>query len=172
MLSRDERFAKFTVAERNNYLSEVDVRYAFQQAASNTEAARYLKVVKSTWIKYAKMYINPDTGNSYWQDLAYKRPKHFRSSNKIDLIINGEKPAPFDIENFKDTLIMEGHFVERCMICGFNEKRITDFKVPLIINFIDGDTRNGKIDNLELLCYNDYFLTVGNMKPDYGKHKK
>jgi len=38
--------------------------------------------------------------------------------------------------------------------------------VPLIINFFDGNAKNWKLENLELLCYNCYFLNVGNVWSD------
>ncbi len=45
----------------------------------------------------------------------------------------------------------------------FAERRVLDYKVPLILNFKDGNKKNWTLDNLELLCYNHYFLYVGNI---------
>ena len=36
--------------------------------------------------------------------------------------------------------------------------KIKDYKIPLLLNFKDGNKNNFLLDNLELLCYNDYFL--------------
>ena len=73
-----------------------------------------------------------------------------------------------DISNYKpqeikDRLIHEGLLAEECHSCGFNERRVVDYKVPLILNFKDGNKKDWKLENLELLCYNCYFLNVGNV---------
>ena len=48
--------------------------------------------------------------------------------------------------------------VEVCSRCNFGERRITDQKVPVILNFKDGNKKNWHLDNLEFLCYNCSFL--------------
>ena len=37
---------------------------------------------------------------------------------------------------------------EKCNSCGFEERRVTDHKVPLVLDFIDG---NRKITNMKIL---------------------
>jgi len=59
-------------------------------------------------------------------------------------------------------LIDEGYFEEECSICKWNEARITDNKICLTLDFIDGDSENKQIDNIRLLCPNCYFTNVGN----------
>ena len=48
-----------------------------------------------------------------------------------------------------------------CEQCGFSERRITDYKIPLLLNFKDGNKCNYLLDNVNLLCYNCYFLLGG-----------
>ena len=43
---------------------------------------------------------------------------------------------------------------------------MVDYKVPLILNFKDGNAKNWKLENLEMLCYNCYFLNIGNVWSD------
>lgn len=43
-------------------LPESDIRYAIANTKSNAEAARFLKVSFDTWKKYAKMYVDRETG--------------------------------------------------------------------------------------------------------------
>ena len=57
--------------------------------------------------------------------------------------------------------IAEGYLKDECYTCGFNERRITDYKIPLLLNFKDGNKCNYLTANLEQLCYNCYFLYVG-----------
>lgn len=159
MLSKEEKFAKIG---KGYTLTAVEVRYAVSLCKSNEACAKYLKVSGNTWKKYANMYINPETGQTYWRDLYKKRTLYKRRiSNKLEDIVEGRCPVSKTVQKFKESLIAAGYFPEQCMICGFSERRVTDFRVPLILHFIDGNRKNGKLDNLELLCYNDYFLTVG-----------
>jgi len=69
----------------------------------------------------------------------------------------------YDINNFKERLIIDALLEEKCVRCGFNEARILDYKVPLLINFIDKNKKNWRRENLELVCYNCYYLTVGDV---------
>ena len=56
--------------------------------------------------------------------------------------------------------------MEQCNCCSFEERRVVDYKVPLVLNFKDKNKKNWKQDNLEFLCYNCYFLNVGNIWSD------
>jgi hypothetical protein len=51
---------------------------------------------------------------------------------------------------------------------------LNNVKVPVpvkIINFKDGNKNNYLLENLELLCYNDYFLLVADpLTPDQVRH--
>ena len=53
--------------------------------------------------------------------------------------------------------------LEKCNCCGFEERRVTDHKVPLVLDFIDGNRRNHKHENLRMLCFNCSFLINGNL---------
>jgi hypothetical protein len=45
-----------------------------------------------------------------------------------------------------------------CAECDFKERRILDMKVPLLINFVNGNKSDWRIENLRWLCYNCSFL--------------
>lgn len=55
----------------------------------------------------------------------------------------------------------------RCEKCGWGEVNVFTNKVPLQIHHIDGDCKNNKEENLQLLCPNCHSLT-GN----FGKRNK
>ena len=78
-----------------------------------------------------------------------------------ELTLKKDKP-----QEIKDRLIHESLVKEECYCCEFNERRVVDYKVPLILNFKDKNKKNWKLENLELLCYNCYFLNVGNVWSD------
>ena len=52
---------------------------------------------------------------------------------------------------------------EECSRCGFNEQRVLDNKIPLILHFNDGNSSHWGNGNVHLLCYNCYFLYYGNV---------
>ena len=57
----------------------------------------------------------------------------------------------------------EGYIEEKCNRCGHNEQRVNDYKAPLLVHFKDKNKMNWKIENIELLCYNCYFLYIGDV---------
>jgi hypothetical protein len=118
-------------------------------------AARYLKVSYPTYKKYAKLY-------GLWDPKPCLRDKkniYSSESGKFPLkkILNGEFPD-YPAYAIKDKLI-RGNFKDpKCEMCGFSERRVSDGKVPLILNFLDGNEKNHKLDNLKIYCYNCTFL--------------
>jgi hypothetical protein len=77
----------------------------------------------------------------------------------------------FEPSKIKQRIIAEGYISEECQICNFNERRVTDYKIPLLMNFKDGNKYNYLLLNLELLCYNCYFLHVADpLTPNQIRH--
>jgi hypothetical protein len=60
-------------------------------------------------------------------------------------------------------MIISGYVVEKCNHCGYSQKRPSDLKTPLVLHTINGVMNDYRIDNLEVLCYNCYFVLVGNL---------
>jgi hypothetical protein len=56
-----------------------------------------------------------------------------------------------------------------CESCGFNEVRVIDGQMPILLSQKDGNRENYDIDNLEVLCYNCYYLISGNV---FGRDKR
>jgi hypothetical protein len=79
---------------------------------------------------------------------------------------NAEFDTTFPIQKLKDKILERDLMEEKCNLCGFSERRVLDFKMPLIMSFKNGDKRNWVLHNLQLLCYNCYFLTIGNVFTD------
>lgn len=88
------------------------------------------------------------------------------------LVLDGLQPAPKHwILNPHRRLVRLQRFgllPDSCQLCGFNEHRISDYRAPMLINFLDDDQHNWQLSNLQVLCYNCYFLTVKDM---WGKNK-
>jgi hypothetical protein len=128
--------------------------------------SRYLGVNYFTYKKYARMYglwePKPNIkGHSGIYDA--ERGKH-----PLSEILVGKYPD-YPIFRIKDKLIRSGTKEPKCENCGFKEKRVTDGKVPLILNFMDENSRNHLLDNMKLYCYNCTF-TCGRGYIRTGEH--
>jgi len=146
-------------------LTKEDILRAMKMTRSNLAAARYLHVSYNHYKKYAKMYKNDDGVvllEAHKNQSGTGIPKFaLKGSSKIPLmdLLEGRVPIEhFKAKEIKDRLIFEGMIEEKCAKCGFSERRIKDTKVPVILNFIDGNKKNWHLDNLEFLCYNCSFL--------------
>lgn len=143
-------------------LTEHQIREAQKKARSSAECARLLGVSYNTYKKYAERYgifgvVKNPSG------LGIPKPHNVHSGKySIDDLIAGKYPN-YPVWKLKKRLISSGYLEEKCSNCGFEERRITDYKVPLKLEFKDGDKTNHKYENLELLCYNCSFLMVGNI---------
>jgi len=141
---------------------ESEIRDAQKKARSAMEAARLLGISYNTYKKYARQYNifedlkNPD-GKGIRKGYNIKRGKF-----SLDDILAGKYPD-YPIWKLKQRLLLNGYMLEKCNNCGFEEKRITDGKVPLILDFHDGNRCNHKYDNLRMLCFNCSFLLNGNL---------
>ena len=82
--------------------------------------------------------------------------------SKLDDILLGKHPT-YSRDKLLTRLIINKYFPEQCTNCGFSQKRPTDLKVPLVLNTINGIRTDYRIENLEILCYNCYFVNVGNL---------
>lgn len=145
-------------------IKESEIRYAMASTKSFKEAARFLHISTDTLKKYAKGYIDEESGKTLYQLLLEKgksTPK-IQTVVTIDSILEGKHPG-YDRKRLHYLLIREMIFPEECGICGFRERRLHDNIIPLILTMKDGNKRNLKKDNLEFLCYNCYFLYVGNI---------
>ena len=144
---------------------------AMAKTKSNKAAARYLGVSYIHYKKWAKFYKNEDTGQSLFESHLNQSgvgiPKFATFGKKsmgILEVIEGRIDAShFTPDKIKNKLIHDGLIEDKCNHCGFNERRVLDYKVPLLMHFKDKNKKNYKLDNIELLCYNCYFLTIGDI---------
>jgi hypothetical protein len=152
------------------HFTKTDILRAMSKTPSNRAAARYLHCDFYTYRKYARMYTDEATGKTLFDvhknESGKGIPKFISGKGKeppIEKLINGELPIEsFSPGKIKDRLIHEMFIEEKCSNCGYCERRIVDYKIPLLLAFRDRNKKNYSLDNIELLCYNCYFLFVGN----------
>lgn len=153
------------MARPSKILPKEDILRAQKMTRSNMAAARYLHVSYNHYKKYAKMYKNEDGVTlleAHMNQSGEGIPKFALAGGKeiplMDLL-EGKVPIEhFDPRKIKARLLSEAKLVEVCDRCGFAERRVTDQKIPVILNFKDGNKKNWHLDNLEFLCYNCSFL--------------
>jgi hypothetical protein len=150
---------------------ESQIKAAQAKAKSAAEAARLLRISYNTYKKYARMYgimenLKNPSGIGIQKKFAIRNKKY-----NIDDLING-KNLKYPLHKYKNKLFDSGYLPRVCGSCGFSESRITDGKMPLLIDFIDGNLNNRKLENIRPLCYNCFFLLVGdrNGKKWYEEH--
>lgn len=159
------------MARPKKILTKEQILAAQSKTKSNRAAARYLHVSFGHYKKYASMYKDEETGKSLHE--LHSNPAG-KGIPKF-LTIKGKEPALKDIlegkipiehftpDKIKDRLLREGLLEEKCHRCDFTERRTLDARMPLILHFVDGNKKNYSLDNLDLLCYNCYFLYIGNI---------
>lgn len=148
-------------------ITEEVIRGAMKHTRSNKEAAAWLKVQYKTYRKYAKSYIDEKTGRSLF-DLHISTGKGIPKARKnktnprsLELgyqLIPGQYCTPDRIEQLTLRLMKDGRLGHCCSECGFNQKRPIDMKMPLMLNFKNGDRTDWREENLNWLCYNCAFI--------------
>ena len=154
-------------------LTKEQILAAMAKTKSNMAAARYLNCSYVHYKKWAKFYESDTHENLFEQHKNQSGkgiPKFLRTGKKepalLDIIEGRANASSFTPAKIKYRLITEGYLEEKCSICEFQERRVLDYKMPLLLHFKDNNKKNYKLDNIELLCYNHYFLTVGDIFTD------
>jgi len=144
---------------RRFVLTKKMVENAIENTKSNAEASRWLGVSYNTYKKYAKMY-NLFEGHKNQSGVGVKKGW---ATYKISLedIFSGKIESKYSLGMFKKRLIEEGYFQEECSNCNYNEANLLTEKVCLTVDFVDGDNKNNKYENLRLLCPNCYLSFNG-----------
>jgi hypothetical protein len=155
-------------------LSKEVIASAMDKTKSVRGAARYLNCSYQHLKKWMKLYKDEASGKTLFE--LHKNqsgkgvPKFLshapfgRKEPAILDIINGVvDPSNFNPQKIKYRMIEGGYLREECYKCGFNERRVLDYKIPLLMHFKNGNKQNYTLENVEMLCYNCYYLSVGDL---------
>ncbi len=145
-------------------LTDVEIRYAMANSRSNREAARFIGCNIDTYKKYAKRYIDPETGKNLWdlhknqagKNIGKLTTNSFKKADIFD-ILDGKHPT-YNRKRLTQRIIDECILPQECSMCGFSERRLTDNSLPLVLVWKDGNFNNHSRENLEFLCYNCLYL--------------
>ena len=155
---------------KKKILTKDQILRAMKHTKSNMAAARFLGCSYPHYKQYAKLYKNEDGKTLFEVHLNRQGKgisKHLYKKKDItpimDILEGRVDVSNYSPKDIKERLLHESLIAEECTCCEFNERRVVDYKVPLILNFKDNNKKNWKLENLELLCYNCYFLNIGNV---------
>jgi hypothetical protein len=137
-------------------LLQSEIAAAQAVSKSGREAARKLGVNYLTYRKYAKMYNMHTLLNPYNRGIK-KDVDPEVGKYPLKELLDGKHPD-YPVYRLKDKLIRSKRKDACCEMCGYRERRVTDGKIPLLLNFEDDDSKNHKMDNIKLLCYNCTFV--------------
>lgn len=148
-------------------IPEEKIREAMANTTSNKKAAQYLEVSYPTYKKYAKAYVDMETGKTLFELHLNRAMKgvvgrtwisgKFRV-NWDNILRPNQKATPERIAKLRSQLLEYNKLEERCYRCNFESRRVEDNKCPLILNFKNGDKSDWRIQNIEFVCYNCAFL--------------
>lgn len=151
-------------SKNSKHLSKGQILTAQAATLSNQAAARYLGCSYQHYRKYAKAYGLLESHKNVAGVGIPKFKKDKVDKYKMQDIYDGNiNPAHFNPEKLKYRMIEAGLMKDECYNCGFHEKRLIDNKVPLLLNFRDGNKGYWRDGNAEFLCYNCYFLIAGDI---------
>lgn len=148
---------------------------AMRHTKSILSAARYLNCSYQHLKKWFKLYKSdhPDYDtlfDEHKNQCGKGIPKFLGNTGKLPAlkeIIEGRiDPSPFNPDKIKYRLIVEGYLKEECEICSFKERRVMDYKMPLLLHFKNGNKKHYILDNLQMLCYNCYYLHIADVFTD------
>jgi len=153
-------------------LTKEHILLAMRMTKSNKAAAKYLGVSYIHYKMWAKRYHEFEGGRSLFE--AHKNqsgkgiPKHLTSAKQsqwsvADILDGTISSTHFNPEELKKKLVDDGYIKEECGMCGFHERRVNDYKIPLILDFRDRNANNYNLLNIRFLCYNCFFLNVGDI---------
>jgi hypothetical protein len=146
----------------NKVLLESQIKAAQDDSVSAAEAARKLNVSYNTYKKYARLYGIMERCKCVDSRGLPKVHNPYKGKYPLEEVLLGMHPD-YPVHRLKNKLFASKLKIQECEVCGYNEPRITDKRVPLLLAFKDGDRSNHILENLEIVCYNCYHNTYGNL---------
>ena len=157
------------IAGRRRIITKKMIEDSQSVTKSNAAASRWLGVNYLTYRKYAKMYGLFDQHLN--QEGVGIKKGYGKYRKPLDELLALDRKIRLTKRYLKKRLVEENWVEEACSSCGYNEMVMTKDKVALLVDYIDGNTRNTKLENLRLLCPNCYLSYNGHM-PSSGQFYK
>ena len=141
------------------------INAAIQSTQSMSQAAVYCGVSLNTFKKYAKQH-------GLWAPLPSSkgivRSVNSQFTKDIKSILEGKTPNPYREQTLLSKAIKEGYIACKCSNCS---QDFTNYQMrkdpPLILDFLDKNPQNTKIENLRALCFNCVYSLYYTLKGWY-----
>ena len=144
------------------------IKMAIKSTQSMGQAALYMGASKQTFKKYAKLYQLWSPAKS---SKGIKRSSGGQFKWDMKLILEGKNPNPYREDTLMTKAIREGYMKSQCNNCNTDFSDIKDKQPPLILDFLDRNTQNTKIDNLRALCLNCLY-TLSESAKGWYRHRE
>ena len=153
-------------------LSKHNIELAIKSTQSMGQAGLYMGVAKNTFKKYAKLHglWSPKKSSK-----GIRKTGNVGSQLKHDLkaILEGKNPNPYREDTLLTKGIREGYIACRCDNCSADFTHIDsqDRLPPLILDFLDRNPMNTKLENLRVLCFNCVY-ELAPLKNGWYRHRE
>ena len=149
-------------------MSKFNIELAIKSTQSMGQAGLYMGVSKNTFKKYAKLH-------GLWAPIksskGIRHTGNVGSALKHDLkkILEGKNPNPYREDTLLKKGIHEGYLKCACSNCSadFTHMNVMTQLPPLILDFLDRNPMNTKIENLRVLCFNCVYELASSKKGWY-----
>jgi len=149
-------------------MSKFNIELAIKSTQSMGQAGLYMGVSKNTFKKYAKLH-------GLWAPIksskGIRHTGNVGSALKHDLkkILEGKNPNPYREDTLLKKGIHEGYLKCSCSNCSadFTHMNVMTQLPPLILDFLDRNPMNTKIENLRVLCFNCVYELASSKKGWY-----
>ena len=139
-------------------LVESEIIEAQKDSLSEVACARKLNVSFLTYRKYARMYGLYGKLKNLGAKGIFKPQNPNLGKYPLNDILDGKHPE-YPIFRLKQKLLRSGIKKQCCEQCGFSERRLIDNHMPLLLIFEDGNSKNHKLENIKVFCYNCAFTS-------------
>ena len=132
-----------------------EIEEALKVSPFCSDQAKHLKVSIATYRKYAKQHglWNPQPHHKGCRKAPWSPEKGKYPLSKILLgEFNGLSKLPEWV--VRNKLLKAQTFPEECAHCGYKERHIISKRVPLLIDHLNGDALDWKLENIRFLCWN------------------
>ncbi|HOT89152.1 MAG TPA: hypothetical protein PLC59_02345 [Bacteroidales bacterium] len=132
-----------------------EIEEALKVSPFCSDQARHLGVAISTYRKYAKQHglWNPQPHHKGCRKAPWSPEK---GKYPLSKILQGEFNGHKNLREWvvRNKLLKAKIFPEECSHCGYNERHIISKRVPLLIDHLNGDGLDWKLENIRFLCWN------------------
>ena len=142
-----------------------NINAAIKSTKSMSQAAIYLGVSYNTFTKYAKQHglFKPLKSSK-----GIVRSVNSVFTHDIKAILEGKNPNPFREQTLLSKAMREGYIPCECNNC---QQDYSNFQMrkdpPLILDFLDKNPQNTRIENLRALCFNCVYSLYYTLKGWY-----